>query len=313
VETKDKHIVIGGEAGQGLVTIGQMLTKALARSGYEVLVAQHYMSRVRGGHNTYRIRTGNGEIVSPVDGIDILVALDQETVSRHKANMTESGIVILDETLDPEGLKAVRVPFKELAPRPIYQNIAGLAVVAELLGIGQEVLQKLIRNTFRRKGDEVVTQNLTVLDEACRWTEAHKSSCTPLPPAEGDSDRMVIHGNEAIALGALAAGVKCCFFYPMTPATSVAQNLITYGAGVSLRRSENPCAHIGRRFCSYDRSRQSGRCDGIAHRHRAGTAPRPCHWASHQNRTGRPQSGTLCRAWRISSRDLRSCNGGRLL
>lgn len=234
METKDKHIVIGGEAGQGLVTIGQMLTKALARSGYEVLVAQHYMSRVRGGHNTYRIRTGNGEIVSPVDGIDILVALDQETVSRHKANMTESGIVILDETLDPEGLKAVRVPFKELAPRPIYQNIAGLAVVAELLGIGQEVLQKLIRNTFRRKGDEVVTQNLTVLDEACRWTEAHKSSCTPLPPAEGDSDRMVIHGNEAIALGALAAGVKCCFFYPMTPATSVAQNLITYAERMQL-------------------------------------------------------------------------------
>ncbi|MFV0422823.1 2-oxoacid:acceptor oxidoreductase subunit alpha [Oleidesulfovibrio sp.] len=228
MSNKDKYIVIGGEAGQGLVTIGQMLTKALARSGYEILIAQHYMSRVRGGHNTYRIRTGVGEIVSPVDDIDILVALNQETVSLHKKNVNDNGIVILDESLDSEGLKAIKVPFSKLAPRPIYQNISGLAVLGELLGIESDVLQTLVKNTFMKKGDEVVAQNLEVLTESCRWAGDFKTSCTPLPAPEGNKNRIVIHGNEAIALGALAAGVKCCFFYPMTPATSVAQNLITY-------------------------------------------------------------------------------------
>ena len=52
----DIHLLIGGEAGQGLVTIGQLLSKALVRAGYEVFVSQSYHSRIRGGHNNFAIR-----------------------------------------------------------------------------------------------------------------------------------------------------------------------------------------------------------------------------------------------------------------
>ena len=73
------NIVIGGEAGQGLVTIGQVLAKALVRRGYSIVVTQGYQSRIRGGHNTFAIRAGVDEILAPKEAIDLLICLDAQT------------------------------------------------------------------------------------------------------------------------------------------------------------------------------------------------------------------------------------------
>lgn len=237
-------IVVGGEAGQGLVTIGQMLAKVLVRSGYEMLVAQHYMSRVRGGHNTFNIRTGVEPLVASCDRIDLLVALNQETVTLHKNELGPDGIILLDEALNPEGAPAIAIPFRTLAPRPLFDNIAAVGVLGALLGLDQAPFATLVRESFRKKGDDVIGQNLTVLQAAWDWAQAFRNQCKPLAPATGPAGRMMLHGNEAIALGALAAGVKFCPFYPMTPATSVAQNLITHGQrmGVIVEQAEDEIA-----------------------------------------------------------------------
>ncbi len=67
------NILIGGEAGQGLVTIGQILAKSLVRSGYSIVVTQSYQSRIRGGHNTFSIRVGSGEVIAPQESVDRLM------------------------------------------------------------------------------------------------------------------------------------------------------------------------------------------------------------------------------------------------
>ncbi|OGV81130.1 MAG: hypothetical protein A3K18_09380 [Lentisphaerae bacterium RIFOXYA12_64_32] len=77
------HVVIGGEAGQGLVTVGELLAKGFVRSGYHVLVTQSYMSRIRGGHNSFSIRVGITPVSAPQEPIDVLVALDADTVRLH--------------------------------------------------------------------------------------------------------------------------------------------------------------------------------------------------------------------------------------
>src|SRR5512137_1812398 len=81
---KDLNILIGGEAGQGLVTIGELLARSLVRSGYSIVVTQSYQSRIRGGHNTFAIRVSPDPISAPREIIDILVALDQNTLSLHQ-------------------------------------------------------------------------------------------------------------------------------------------------------------------------------------------------------------------------------------
>ena len=227
------NIMIGGEAGQGLATVGQLLSKSLVRAGYHLLVRQDYMSRVRGGHNTFAVRTGAEPVKAPCDQVDLLLALNQETVDLHADQLTGHGLLILDQDLDSKGAAHLAIPFKELAPKPIFHNVVGLGVLASLLGLDRSGPERLLRDTFGKKGEALVDQNLDVLNAAYAWEEEQGADFPALPKVEPHK-RLMMQSNEAIAMGAMAAGVKFCSFYPMTPSTSVAMNLIGKGAGLGV-------------------------------------------------------------------------------
>ncbi len=240
------NILIGGEAGQGLATVGQLLAKSLMHAGYHISVTQDYMSRIRGGHNTFAIRVGVEEVEAPLESVDILVALNNETVFLHKDDLAQGGLVLLDDKLDACQLRCYPVPFNELAPKPIFENVAALGALGALLGLDQEVPKKLLHAIFAKKGEDIVRQNVEVLEKAYAWVEANKSDFAPLVPAKEQGQRLMLDGNEAIALGALAAGVKFCSFYPMTPSTSVAMTLIAHAKkmGVVVEQAEDEIAAI---------------------------------------------------------------------
>lgn len=110
------QIVIGGEAGQGLVTLGDILARSLVRSGYHIHLTPNYMSRIHGGHNTVAIRVGLAPVVAPQEPINILVALDAETVQLHRGEMVPgNSTVILDDDAADDVEPCVRVPFKKSA------------------------------------------------------------------------------------------------------------------------------------------------------------------------------------------------------
>jgi 2-oxoglutarate ferredoxin oxidoreductase subunit alpha len=240
------NILIGGEAGQGLVTLGSMLTKTLVREGYEVAVCQDYMSRIRGGHNTYAIRFGPETCDAPREDVDVLVALNQETIDLHKDELTENGVVVCGAEMDPGGLNAYQVPFKELTEKKIYWNTVALGVVAATICSAIDTAKNLLRQTFKKKGDEVIDANLEVLQKAWDWQKEQDVPFACPAPSEGHEGRLAINGNEAIALGALAAGVNFCSFYPMTPSTSVPLTLIAKGQemGVVVEQVEDEIAAI---------------------------------------------------------------------
>ncbi len=228
------NIVIGGEAGQGLVTVGDFLSKALVRAGYEIVVTQDYMSRVRGGHNTYAIRTGPETVLAPKDEIDILVALNAETVELHKNALSDRAVVLADESVLFESKRRLRIPFKKLIPKALFENTAALGILAQVLCLNKEWFHRLIEENFSKKGDEIVKQNSDVFDGAYTWAQENDVNFECIAPATRTDKRLRLHGNEAIALGALAAGVNFCSFYPMTPSTSVALNLIGQGRRMGL-------------------------------------------------------------------------------
>ncbi len=240
------NILIGGEAGQGLATVGQLLAKCLVRSGYHIVVTQDYLSRIRGGHNTFAIRCGATPLGAPVEDVDILVALNQETVTLHKSALTPRGVALLGESMDDEGAKALKLPYKELIPKPLFENTAALGALCQLLGLSREAPAELMRQTFKKKGEEIITQNLDVLDKAMQWVADQSPDFTRLPKPVERGETLMIHGNEAIALGAMAAGVRFCSFYPMTPSTSVALNLIANAAelGIIVEQAEDEIAAV---------------------------------------------------------------------
>lgn len=248
----DVNIVIGGEAGQGLATIGGLMVKALVRTGYEVHVTQDYMSRIRGGHNTFQIRFGPYPVLSPRETVDVLVALAPETIDLFKDKLSKRGVVVLDEAVAEKNHlskslpRLFKVPFKELAPKPLFFNTAALGVLASVVCSDMSVLEELLAQTFGKKGEDVVRQNLDVLHAAAEWKEKHESLFECPAPPEKTGTHLVLNGNEAIALGALAAGCNFLSFYPMTPGTSVALTLIKHSreAGLVAEQAEDEIAAI---------------------------------------------------------------------
>ncbi len=242
----DIHLLIGGEAGQGLVTIGQLLSKALVRAGYEVFVSQSYHSRIRGGHNTFAIRLGEGPFFAPRESIDILVALNAETVELHRGQLTGQARLIADSAFAPDLPGTISVPFAELGPERLW-NTAALALLGQILGLPSDALYQAVEAMLGKKHPEALTENREIMEKSREWAVAHvPQHGFMLPGWTPATARLLLNGNQAIALGALAGGLKFCAFYPMTPATSIVLELITHAEamGCVLEQAEDEIAAI---------------------------------------------------------------------
>jgi 2-oxoglutarate ferredoxin oxidoreductase subunit alpha len=245
LRAETRTVLIGGEAGQGLVTVGQLLSKTLVRAGWRICVTQGYQSRVRGGHNTWAIRFGVGEIGAPDEAVDLLVALDQETVDLHAAALAPHALLVADETLDAHGLPGLRVPFAKLASAK-HANVAALGIAGTLLGLPEELMAAAVEELFGKKGTDTAAENRRALGAACRWTAAGSPSFQlpgQPPPAPA---RIMLNGNEALALGALSGGLRFLSFYPMTPSTSIALTVVAHAAtmGVVTEQAEDEIAAV---------------------------------------------------------------------
>jgi 2-oxoglutarate/2-oxoacid ferredoxin oxidoreductase subunit alpha len=219
------NILIGGEAGQGLVTINDILCKSLVRHGYHIHVTQDYMSRVRGGHNTFHIRAGVFEVLAHEESIDLLVALNKETAELHQKELHEKAVIVADKDLGIVNEKCLQTPYKEMTSKK-FHNIAGLGVLASLLGLDIDIVTQTVKDRFFGKGDEILAKNEETLEKAYAWADANYDfSYLKLENVKSVKGRMTIHGNHAIALGALSSGVQFYSFYPMTPSTTVGVTL----------------------------------------------------------------------------------------
>lgn len=92
----DYTIKIGGEAGQGIQTVGDTISRVFARTGYHVFTHQDYESRIRGGHNFYQVRFSDRAVTASRDKVDILVAFDRESIDLHVKEVAPQGRIIYD-------------------------------------------------------------------------------------------------------------------------------------------------------------------------------------------------------------------------
>lgn len=248
----DHAIKIGGEAGQGLVTVGEMLSGVFAKSGYHVFSHQDYESRIRGGHNFYFIRVSDAPVSSVLETTDIVVALDKASMELHAKELTEDGFLIYDkETLKEEafGDRFIDVPFKRLAMEAggsaVMANTVASGAVLGMLGVDLEPLLELIKARFKKKGDEVVEDNAKAARSGYDYAKEHCPECR-FTPASPLGPKTMITGIEAIALGAIASGVKFYSAYPMTPSTGIMNNLAARADryGLVVEQAEDEIAAI---------------------------------------------------------------------
>ncbi|MFN3466214.1 MAG: 2-oxoacid:acceptor oxidoreductase subunit alpha [Candidatus Brocadiales bacterium] len=228
----DLKIKIGGEAGQGMQVIGHTLARVFARGGLHVFNIQDYQSRIRGGRNFSELRIKESPVFSMTRGVNILIALNKETIDLHKGELHEGGVIIYDgEKIKAEAHKSLlSVPLERLAlegGNKLYGNSVAAGAALGLLGYAFEPLAGVLRDVFGKKGT-VAEDNVRAARAGYNFTIQNGYSQFPwrLKPLS-DKRRMLIAGSEALALGALAAGCKFMSAYPMTPSTGI----MTYLAG----------------------------------------------------------------------------------
>ncbi|MFH1652860.1 MAG: 2-oxoacid:acceptor oxidoreductase subunit alpha [Pseudomonadota bacterium] len=242
---KECNILIGGEAGQGLVTVGFSLAKSLVRSGYSIVVTQDYQSRIRGGHNTFVIRASVEKIHASNEKLDLLICLNRETFDLHIKDLNPDGLVVADKEHKISSKNLVEVPYKDLS-HARFSNIASLGVVGSLIGLDVDVIKGVVENQFAKKDEKIIKENVDVLNKSFEWSQEQNLLNHKLDKINSHDKNLMMNGNEAIVLGALSAGIKFSSFYPMTPATSVSLGLVAASKklGIIVEQAEDEIAAI---------------------------------------------------------------------
>lgn len=227
----DYSIKIGGEAGQGIQTVGDTLSKVFSRAGYHLFSGQDYESRIRGGHNFYQIRFSDRPITASREKIDIIIAFDKASFDLHEKELNEKGLIIYDSsslrfTPNPKlpTLNNLDIPFTGLAVEhsgnKIMSNTVAVGAVLGILGMELDILIEILKETFKKKGEDVIKGNINAAMAGHDYAVKECVRCAFSAAPESKS-KMLIGGTEAVGLGAIASGCKFYSAYPMTPSTGI--------------------------------------------------------------------------------------------
>jgi 2-oxoglutarate/2-oxoacid ferredoxin oxidoreductase subunit alpha len=246
-------IGIGGAAGQGVATPGDIFAKIFSRRGLHLNAYNAYQSIIRGGHTFLTIRTGPDKVTNMGDRVDLLIPLNQDTMDRHLELLTAGGACIYNEDSIKPGTAAAGVqlcplPVSKLADisrNKVAQNTLAIGAALSMMGIGFESLESVLREQFRKKEEAVIAENISIARAGYDYaTQNFKPFAWPLPMT--DNKYAVLSGNAAMAMGGAAAGCKFYCAYPMSPATGVLHWMASHArqAGIMVRQLEDEIAVI---------------------------------------------------------------------
>ena len=247
----DFAFAIGGAAGQGIATPGNILARLFVQRGLHFYAYNAYQSIIRGGHIFLTVRIGDRPLRNHGDKLDLLVCLNQDTLNRHLPLMGPGSRVIYNSgaVKAPEAAEGVHLcplPVVEITGgnrNRLVQNTVALGSIVSLLGLDFQVLEDALNLHFERKGQAVVDENVAVARAGFDFTSANFEPWEQSVPV-GPQPLAVWTGNDALAMGGAAAGVKFYCAYPMSPASGVLHWMARNGRelGIMVRQVEDEIA-----------------------------------------------------------------------
>ncbi|MDP6514314.1 MAG: 2-oxoacid:acceptor oxidoreductase subunit alpha, partial [SAR202 cluster bacterium] len=230
MKNTDFVVRFAGEGGQGVVTSAEGFAQANAQVGYHVQTFSTFPSQIRGGPVWTQTRISTNPVRSAGDDLDVLVAFNEDAYNEHKGEVREGGVIIFDSgSVELEGVpNSFGMAFDELARSTGNARAANMVVMgalAYLVEINQSILEQFVTKRFTRgrpNDQEIIESNIKAL--TLGREEAEKSGfiigqMADAIPAEGE--QILINGNTALALGAVAGGLEVYIGYPISPATSI--------------------------------------------------------------------------------------------
>ncbi|WP_342678519.1 2-oxoacid:acceptor oxidoreductase subunit alpha [Methanofollis sp. UBA420] len=230
-------VLIGGKAGEGINIAGSVVVRILSACGLRAYMYYDYPSLIKGGHNFAVIRAAEEQVRCHREKVDLLLAMDQETVRRHADRLSTGGTIIRDAGVvkgDGIGVDLDAIVTEERAP-PITRNSAIIGAFCKACGVPWETVEDVFARAIPKEQDanlRVARRGYEASQEVLRLPETGKE---PIP---------ALTGNEAIALGLLDAGLEGYVSYPMTPSSSILHTLAGLAGrfGISVVHPENEIA-----------------------------------------------------------------------
>lgn len=248
---------VAGESGQGVISIGEILAKALKNIGLYIFGYREYPSLIKGGHSCYQIDIADTPIKSSLAKTNLLLCLSRVSVQQYLKTVAQDGIILHnvfkmmftaqeDAYIKENNIKVIYVPAEDLASdiggKRIMSNTILLGIVWQLLGLDLLTIENLVKETFAHK-PQVIEPNLKCLSYGYGSYELPEMQKPDLKLSERENckDDMIMTGNHAIALGAVAAGVRAYYAYPMTPSSSILSYLasIYHKTGMIVKQIED--------------------------------------------------------------------------
>ncbi len=240
---RDVTLAIAGSGGDGVITAGDFIVQAAARKGLNAFMLKSYGPQIRGGESSARIRISDRPLYSQGDFVDFLVVFSWKDLARFldEIKLRKGAVVLYDEAdktppeefpIDAElGAELIPVPFKKMAAEeikvPLTKNMVALGVIAELLHLPLDAIKDAVIKKFGKRKPEAAEVNIHAIDLGKKWVNDNLPKGTQIVlEAEGtDEPKLVMTGDDAVAFGALHAGVKVFAGYPITPASPILEFL----------------------------------------------------------------------------------------
>ncbi len=249
------RVLIGGEAGYGVMTSGSLLSKMAASCGLHVFDYVEYPSLIRGGHNAYEAVFSREMVSDLVGDIDLLVCFDKHTYERHSSELSSEAIVLFDpEEFELKEIpqKLVPVPFRSILKQGngsyMMKNTVLMGSLIAVLGGDIEWMYMQLEKQFGKKGQAIIDLNKKFVKEGCDYvvTNSAQHIVELMKPVSDVAPTLIMTGNDAFALSCAIAGCQFYAAYPMTPSSSVLATLASWQqkAGMTVRHSEDEIAVI---------------------------------------------------------------------
>jgi 2-oxoglutarate/2-oxoacid ferredoxin oxidoreductase subunit alpha len=225
---KSVVIRLAGESGEGVISSGDILTQAAARGGYWTQTFRTYPAEIKGGPCMYQVRMGDERIYSHGKAVDLLVCFNQEAWDLHWDSLGPDGVILYDETAVeiPEEYRERARPVrmeklaKEIGGSLRAKNMVAVGAVAGVISFNTTPIEELVLRRYAHK-QGVADANIAALRAGGDESGDLKGSLEIVDPVEVEADRILLSGNQAIAVGAVAAGLQYFAGYPITPASDI--------------------------------------------------------------------------------------------
>ncbi len=226
----DVTIRIAGQAGQGIQSISAIMGKIFTRHGFYVFINQDAESRIRGGHNYDQVRVKSEPVLAIDSRLDYLICLDENAIERDLPHLDQDGIMIYDGTkseFKSDNPNFFSIPLEQIAMEhgksKIMLNSVATGAAFALLGFDHQPLLDRLEEEFSIKGLDIVNRNKNSANAGYHYVQKNFKgvSVDKIPPGSFSKKKMLLNGSQAMALGAICAGLKFYSGYPMSPSTPI--------------------------------------------------------------------------------------------